>query len=348
MLRRPGFWAALAIGLFALALLAEWAIARRLEVRFREWLARGETYGGTLERVTVCLPCLSYTIHGADLHSNGGDEPAPVLAAPEIVIGFDASRLLRAQLRGQIRLHDATLHVDLWREDRGEPNALKVRWDHIGRGLIPAPVGRIEAVGGTVFLHYDRYEEPIRWRFDVDEGLADQLAAADGDSPHVVLRGDAPGGGAFALRLRVRPEGSPRSTLDGELRAIPLAELDTYIRQRLGLDVDGGTLTARIDLASTGRSWGGHLDCELVDLDLFELEDLIEQGPLQAAKDGFAELVSRTRKSPDGVLRMRIPVDQRVRGTPEDEWGTVAEILEWLLLAPFEAPFELIATPKAG
>jgi hypothetical protein len=346
VVRRVGFVLAALVVLVVFMVLAEWALERRLDSRFREFLARQTSRAGTFASVDVCLPCASYTIHGVDLKSPGPDGPRPLLEASAVDFGLVWAELWRGELRGEIVLHDAALHVGI--DDRGsdgdgeDANVFSIQWDRIGRGLWPTPVTRIVANGSEIYVDYDRFREPILWRFEVHRGLADRLANGDGELPRVRLRGETPGGGEFELKLDVHPaEG--RSKLDGRLRAVPLAELETYVRHRAGVDVESGSLTAVIDLEATRSGWTGHVDCRIVDLEIFQASDVIEHGPVQALKDAVAGLMVSIDDSSDGVLEMRLDVDERARDAG-DEWAVLADVVEWLLLAPFQAPFRLIPT----
>lgn len=337
MRRRLAIGAAAAFALLALCLAAEGPIERRLESHFTSALASSQHVGGSIESVEVCLPCLSYTIRGVDLVTADGAERAPLLRASAVDVGLALSELHRCAGCGEIVLHDAVLHVDIGREDRGEPSALGVEWSNIGRGLLPVPIDRIATEDAVLLVRYDRYREPIEWRFEIAEGLARALSDR-GAAPRVALRGATPGGGRFEVRLDVSPAESERSLLVGVVSGVPLVSLDSYIEQRLGLDVEDGALSAKMSLEAMPGGWFGHVDCEITELRVFDPSDFWQDGPVQALKDGFAGAVSQARRDEDGALRLRVEID-RSTGSPESLWTTLGHIVRWLLVAPFTAPF---------
>jgi hypothetical protein len=333
------------------AVAQEW-LGRRLEQRFRSALLDGERTG-TLDQVSVCLPCLSYTIRGVEMESeDAGASTRYRLVADSVVVALDTIQLLRARLRGRMELPGATLHVVTTSRQEPEdaeevPPTFGVAWQNIGRGLFPFPFARITSPDSEVILHYERFAEPVEWHFGVRVASVENLVAADGD-PHVVVAGETPGSGDFEFELRVQDRDPPRSTFRGSLRAVPLPALDVYLRERFGLDVDGGEATARVDLAVDPSGWRGQVDCEVADLAVFSADDLVEEGLLQAATDGMAEVVTRVRRDGDGVLRMHLEIDERVEPDESEAWPwTMAgRIARWVLLAPFELPLRLVRSAE--
>ena len=336
-------WIVLAALALAAIVVAQVWIGRHLETRFRAALVEQER-PGSLERVSVCLPCLSYTIHGVEVE-NARKSEAPVesrLSAERIVVALHRTRLLRGALRGRITIPGAELYVAV--DEREDDRAgFAVEWQNLGRGLFPFPFDRIEAPGSALIVHDRRSPEPIQWRFDIESGYAENLALADGD-PRVFVSGATPGGGTFEFVLDVERRDPPSSTFRGALRAVRLEEIRGYLRQRLGLDVEGGRMSADIDLAVTNAGWTGHIDCELSEVELFEIRDLVEGGPIQAAADGLAAVMAELRKDDDRVLRVRFEVDERVTPDESQDWPLTisARLLRWVFLAPFELPLRLV------
>lgn len=320
---------------------AEWEISHRLEQRYRGVLGDDEGLLGDFRRISVCLPCLSYTLHELRLESRDAPPDRPILYARAVDVGGDLPSLLRGRLRGRIVLRDAQLRMEVGGAHAGA-TAFSVPWSELGRGLFPAPIARIEAVEDSrAVLRHDGFDEPIEWGFRIAKGRAVRLAPADGP-PRVFLEGSTPGRGHFELTLRVAEPGGERSRLRGALRDVSLEHLDSYLRQRVGVEVESGEVSAHIALEEADEGWQGTVDCEVVDLQVFELRDLVEQSPLQATRDGVAGVVGAMRRSPDGVLRVRMDVHGRADATAGDRWRAAAEILRWLVLAPFELPLRLL------
>lgn len=319
----------------------EWEIARRLESRYRGSLAEGAGLRGDFADISVCLPCLSYTLRELRLESRDAPADRPILYAGAVDVGADTESLLRGRWRGRIALREAQLRVAVGGED--DADAFAVPWSELGEGLFPAPIARIEMTGGRTVLRHDGFAEPVEWAFRVDAGQASRLAPGEGP-PRVVVDGGTPGRGRFELTLEVGEpqEGGEPSRLRGTLRGVALEHLGDYLRQRMGVDVDGGELSARIALEEDDTGWHGSVDCEVVELEVFELRDLVEQGPLQTTRDGFAGVVNAMRRSPDGVLRVRVDIHEPAGADAEDRWQAAARILRWLALAPFTAPLQLL------
>lgn len=318
------------------------ATGSRLESRFRSDLESSDSRHGQLDHVSVCLPCLSYTIHGIELASARPEGSGPVLSAGELEVGLDVSAVLRGSLRGLIVVRDATLRFEMGGESGDDAPAFSIDWDHLGRGLLPMPVGRIETERSVAVVRYQRDSEPIEWKFVVHSGFAEHLASQD-SQPRVSLNGTTPGGGTFVFQFDVLERNPARSSFRGDLVDVPLLALGSYVHERFGFEVEAGVMSARIELEGDDTAWRGDVYCEVVDLEVFEIADIVEQGPVQAATDGVASIAMLLNRHPDGVLRLHREVNEPLDGGSGDwPWQMTTDILRWMLLAPFDAPFRLI------
>lgn len=321
---------------------AQVALSRSLAVRLRSAIADEPVIDGALARVTTCLPCLSYTIHDLRLDTLDDRGHSPLLRADEVEVGLLPARLLVGAPAGDVVLRGAHLYLDLGREEQGRATAFGIAWRSVGERLLPAPIERVEAGGGVITLRHDGFEKPIEWRFEVRRARADQLSPTAPGTPRVAMTGRTPGDGRFALKIEVSPDSEGPNELSGELRDVPLVALRDAIEQRAGVDVEGGTLSADVRLRGERGAWRGHADCAVRDLDLFSIEDVVERGPVQAARDAAAELLSKIRRSDDGDLQLRVAINQDYDESGGDAWEAAGLVLRDILLAPFVVPLRAL------
>lgn len=343
---RRSWWPRVATvaALLGVGALLQSAIGSHLESRFRSDLESSEVRRGRLDRVSVCLPCLSYTIHGVELASVRPEGSGPVLSAGELEVGLDVSAVFRGSLHGLIVVRDATLRFEMGSENGADAPAFSIDWDHLGRGLLPMPLGRIETERGVAVVRYERDAEPIEWKFVVHSGFAEHLASQD-SQPRVSLNGTTPGDGTFVFQFEVLERDPARSSFRGDLVDVPLLALGSYLHERFGFEVEAGVMSARIDLEGDDTAWRGDVYCDVVGLEVFELADIVEEGPAQATIDGVASIAMRLGRHPDGVLRLHREVHEPFDGDADAAdwpWQMTTDILRWMLRAPFDAPFRLI------
>lgn len=322
------------------ALVAQRAITRSLEVRLRSAIADNPDIDGGLARVSTCLACLSYTIHDLRLDTLDDSGHTPLLRADEVEVGYIPFRLLDGAPVGDITLRNARLRLDLGREQQGRTTAFRIAWRGVGERLLPAPIERVRAEGGVITLRHDGFEKPVEWRFEVQEARADRLSPQAPGTPRLKMLGRTPGEGRFALRIHVRDDGDRPSELRAELHGVPLLELRDVIEQRAGVDVEGGVLSADVRLRGERGAWRGHADCAVRDLDVFDVDDIVERGLLQAARDGAAELLSSLRRSDGGDLELRVGINQDYDEPGTDPWAAAGLVLRDILLAPFSVPLQ--------
>lgn len=343
---RAGRVVLVAATLAALAVVAlQVALPRLVSRRLDGAIAEAPGVSGGMSRVTVCLPCGSYTVHDLSLRSGTGSEGSPLLSAREMEVGLRMGALLRGRRVGEIVLREPLLHVDVGREAEGGRTALDVPWPEVGRRLLPWPIERVAVHDGALRVHHEGLEEPVVWKLEAIEGEARQLGDEPGAPPRLEAHGDAFGSGRFDVQVDFDAPRGGGFDLAGSFREVPLQAMRDLIEQRVGIGIEAGLLGAEFRIEGSKTGWEGRIDCELAQLDVFALHDLSD-GPLHALTDalagGVAGIASLGREGP---LRVRLDVERKLgKEGAVDAWGSLGLLVREALLVPFTLPLDVLAS----
>lgn len=323
---------ACAIGLIALCVILQTVLGRSIETRIEAALAETEGVRGGIDRVGVCLPCLSYTLHGVQLEREVGSDWQPVLSAEAVRVGLRPSSLLRAAPGGAIHLEGAFLRF------RADAASSSAGWGRIGNALLPVPLEQLTAERGRVALANPALDPPVRWMIS-DIRIRSEALQHRGASPTTVdMQGRLDGEGGIEARLRVREDETLELALG--LQELPIRAFNDYLRNAIGIDVEAGRLTldGHVTAAATGEL-EGKLQGRVEGLDVLGAADVSLKDSLGLAWEALAAAAfAVANRDGEDALHLETRIRQTLEDPGVDAWGLFGRLLRRTLVGLLESP----------
>jgi hypothetical protein len=278
-------------------------------------LARAEGYSGGVRDVDVALVRGAYRIEGLEIRKEGGEVPVPLLDADAIDLSIEWLALLRGSLAGEVVMHAPKLNFVAGPRPEQTQTGAGVDWTERLEELFPFSLDRFAVHGGQ--LHFrDPHREP-----PVDVALRDVTIEARNLTNSRDLSAQRPARASFSARaersgrlageLAIDPFAErPDFELKLELAALPLTELNDFLRAYAGVDVQRGRFDLTSEVVSDEGRFEGWVQPLLRDVDVLRLEEEAgEQGffaTLWEALVGTAAEVIENQ--PEEQLASRIPL----------------------------------------
>lgn len=278
-------------------------------------IERAEGYSGGVRDVDLALFRGAYRIEGLEIRKEGGEVPVPLLDAETIDLSIEWRALLRGSLAGEVEMHQPKLNFVAGPRPEQTQTGAGVDWTERIAELFPFALDRFAVRDGQ--LHFrDPHREP-----PVDVALRDVTIEARNLTNSRDLSARRPAEVSFAARaersgrlageLAIDPFAErPDFELKLELAALPLTELNDFLRAYAGVDVQRGRFDLTSEVVSEDGRFEGWVQPLLRNVDVLRIEEEAdEQGffaTLWEALVGTAAEVIENQ--PEEQVASRIPL----------------------------------------
>jgi len=212
-------------------------------------------YRGHIGTVTISLWRGAYQIYDVRLDKLSGNLPVPFFEAKSVDLMIEWGELFHGSLVGQITVRQPKLNFVTGPTEAESQTAMDKSWQQHVTELFPLRINLFRVVDGEVHFHNYHSDPPVDLRLDDLQAEATNLQNSRRQGENLFATVDITGHplkeSSLRLHLRVDPlAAKPTFTLNGELLAVPLVALNSYLMVYGGFEVDGGKLDLYTELAA--------------------------------------------------------------------------------------------------
>jgi len=290
-------------------------------------------YRGQIGAVSISLWRGAYQIHNLRLQKLSGDVPVPFFEVKTVDLMIEWRELFHGALVGQITLDQPKLNYVASPIAANAQTAIDQSWRQRVTELFPLRINRFLIVGGEVHFHNFSSQPPVDLALDDIQAEARNLQnsrrTGENRFATVDISGHPMQQATLKVHLLVDPLAArPSFDLNGELLAVPLEHLNTYLMAYAGFEVEGGQLDLYTKMTSVDGYVQGYLK-PIIQHTAVKVWSGHETKPSQYIIEPLVALLSLLMKNwPHDQFATTIPVSGNFDDPRLDSWTAFINLVK--------------------
>lgn len=252
-------------------------------------------YSGSVKDVDIALIRGAYVIKDFDLKKREGKLLQPFVSIKRSELSIEWRALFEGKLVGEIEMSSPAFN--LVRGDSNEESQLSTKgdWQKMVGDLFPLTINRVGIKKGAITYRHkdskDRESVSIRKIVGSIEHLSNKRTNKDLLPSSLSLQGILQGYAFTKVKGRLDPLAKTETfDLDVSVASLPLEKLNTFLKQSLFIDAQGGTFELYGEVACKEGKFKGYMKPILKDIKILSISQ-DGPNPLALVWEGIMSLV---------------------------------------------------------
>jgi hypothetical protein len=290
-------------------------------------------YGGEIGDVDLSLYRGAYEIENVRIVKTDGDVPVPFFEADKVDFSIQWSELVHGALVGEVKLFSPRLNFVSGPDESQQQKGMDASWQDKVKELFPFRINRLVTYDGEV--HYRDFHSDPKVDIYVSDIQLEGRNITNAERSEEALFADFQARGKAMEKAEVRARlrtnalaDKPTFTFAGELEALPLKNLNDFLRAYANVDAEAGTFALYAELEAKDGQIGGYAKPFLRDAKVLDWKkDVQEKNPFQAIWEGIVGLGSEVLESDVDAVASRIPISGEVDQANPDILASIGSLL---------------------
>jgi len=303
-------------------------------------------YAGQVGDIDIALIRGAYSIDDVEIVKTEGTVPVPLFAARKVEFSVLWKALMNGAIVGEAELYEPVINIVDSEDEAKKQTGEDGNWIAIADDLTPLLIDQVIIHDGQ--LHFQNFDKEPKVDIylsrieGVGRNLSNSQALTDSPVGHAEITALAMEESELTVNAAVdSSREEPTFDLNLRLLALPLSNLDNFIKTYAPFDIEAGTIDLVTELAARDGVLEGYVKPIIYNLEVFKWSEDIEKdndNPIKALWEGLVGLVSELLENqPRDQLASNIPIQGDISNPDTRVLVAVVNILRNAFVEAFQA-----------